>query len=155
MFIPGAPDELVNILPQVSFYDLRIQLLGLSNWNSEKLLRLSGSELEGAIFPREGYFGKDPKAYRRFVAGYLETYAGADRAVSDNGEVHAVVVAGYFGARFLLEAIDQGAVDRGQIREFLDTELNASTETRMSQVRELPLVRVTSGRARDFTVFQD
>ncbi len=155
MFIPGAPDELVNILPQVSFYDLRIQLLGLSEWNSEKLMRLSGRELEGAIFPREGYFGKDPDAYQRFVAKYLETYAGADRAVSETGEVHAVAVAGYFGARFMLDAIAQGAVDREQIRDFLDTELNPSAITRLSQVRSLPLVRVTSGRVHDFTVFEN
>ena len=153
LFIPGATDELVNILPQISFYDLQIQLLGLSNWNSEKLLNLSGRELEGAVFPREGYFGRDPGAYQRFVGKYLETYAGEDRAVSESGEVHPVAVAGYFGSMFILEAIAAGAVDREQLREFLDLELNAGADARMSQVRGLPLVRVSSGRVYDFTVF--
>jgi ABC-type branched-subunit amino acid transport system substrate-binding protein len=49
LFIPGEAEELILMLPQISFYDLQVQLIGLSNWNSDKLLRLSKQELEGAI----------------------------------------------------------------------------------------------------------
>ncbi len=151
LFIPGAPDELINILPQIGFYDLQIQLLGLSRWNSDKLLRLSGRELEGAVFPREGYYGKDPEAYQRFVVRYAEAHADEHGGSSGVDDVHPIAAAGYFGIHFLLDAIDQGAVDREQVRELLDAELDAGAESRMKESDSLALLRVTSGRVRDFT----
>jgi branched-chain amino acid transport system substrate-binding protein len=149
MFIPGGPDELVNILPQIRFYDLQVQLLGLSSWNSEKLLRLAGSELEGAVFAREGYYGKDPEAYRRFAVKYLETHA-RDASVSGIDDVPPIAAAGYFGSRFLLDAIARGAVDREQMRGFLAEELDATAEVRLREVDSLPLLQVRSGTPRDF-----
>ncbi|MEJ2720886.1 MAG: ABC transporter substrate-binding protein [bacterium] len=145
LFIPGDPVELMQILPQVRFFDLQVQLLGLSNWNSEQLLRLSAPEIEGAIFPREGYRGKDPEAYANFVEKYKEAYG------RDTDDIHPVAVAGYFGMRVLLDCIDRGAVDRAQVREFLDRELNADAASRMSEANSLPILRVTSGEAREFT----
>jgi branched-chain amino acid transport system substrate-binding protein len=149
MFIPGGPDELVNILPQIRFYDLQIQLLGLSDWNSEKLLRLASRELEGAVFPREGYYGKDPDAYRRFAAKYLESYA-KNAGSSSIDDVPPVAAAGYFGARFVLDAIARGAVDREQMRALLSEELDATAEARLKQVQTLPLLRVVSGSPIDY-----
>ena len=63
IFSPGSVEELLLMLPQIKFYDLQVQLFGLSNWNSEKLLRLSRDELEGALFPRESYHGTDKAVY--------------------------------------------------------------------------------------------
>ena len=149
LFIPGGPDDLVNILPQIRFYDLQVQLLGLSSWSSEKLLRLAGRELEGAIFPREGYYGKDPEAYRRFAVKYLETHA-RDTSVSGVDDVSPIAAAGYFGSRFLLDAIARGAVDREQMRGFLAEELDVTAEVRLREVDSLPLLQVISGTPRDF-----
>lgn len=150
MFIPAGPDELVNILPQLRFYDVQVQLLGLSSWNSEKLLSLAGRELEGAVFPRQGYYGKDPEAYGRFAARYSAAHAG-DRSPSDLESVSPIAAAGYFGTRFVLDAIAGGAVDREQIKEHLDGVLNPGAELRLKEVESLPLLKVDSGRARDFT----
>lgn len=149
LFIPGAPDHLVNILPQVRFYDVQMQLLGLSNWNSETLLKLAARELEGAVFPREGYYGRDPEVYTRFVAKYFET-RGTERSEGDSGEVSPVTAAAYFGTRFVLEAIRSGAVDREQIQEYLAVQLNPGAEVRLSDVASLPLVKVVSGQPREF-----
>jgi branched-chain amino acid transport system substrate-binding protein len=142
LFIPGEPEELILMLPQISFYDLQIQLLGLSNWNSEKLLRLSRQELEGAIFPGEALHGKDRETHQRFVSSYGEQF-GSD--------VHPVATAGYFGMRLLLQSIDAGAVDRTQVRDFLDKELNASAEQRMAEANSLSILNVRSGKVREFT----
>ncbi|UCG52155.1 MAG: penicillin-binding protein activator [Candidatus Latescibacterota bacterium] len=151
LFIPGEPVELMQILPQVRFYDLQLQLLGLSNWNSEKLLRLSAPELEGALFPREGYRGKTPEAYERFVDRYTKKYGRESSQGSGIDEVHPVAVSGYFGMRVLLGAVESGAVDREQVREFLDTELNTGAESRMAEANSLPMVRVRSGKISEFT----
>lgn len=149
MFIPAGPDELVNVLPQIRFYDIQLQLLGLSTWNSEKLLRLAGRELEGAVFPRSGYYGRDPDVYARFAAKHLQKRTG-DGELPGVEEVSPVVAAGYFGTRFVLDAISSGAVDRAQVKERLAAELNPSAEVRLKYVESLPLLKVASGRAVEF-----
>ncbi|MDH3217039.1 MAG: ABC transporter substrate-binding protein, partial [Candidatus Krumholzibacteria bacterium] len=141
LFIPGEPEELILVLPQVSFYDMRVQLIGLSNWNSDKLLRLSRQEVEGAIFPDEAVYGKDRETNQRFAASYRERFGG---------EVHAVATAGYFGARLLLEAVRAGAIDRAQVREFLDGQLKASGEQRVAAANALSILKVRGGEIREF-----
>jgi branched-chain amino acid transport system substrate-binding protein len=148
LFIPAGPDELVNVLPQIRFYDMQLQLLGLSSWSSEKLLRLAGSELEGAVFPRSGYYGRAPDAYARFAAKYLQR-AGAGE-ISDVEDVSPVATAAYFGTRFVLDAIAGGAVDREQIRDHLAAELNPGAEVLQEYAETLPMVKVVSGRAVEF-----
>lgn len=142
MFIPGEPEELILMLPQINFYDLQIQLFGLSNWNSEKLLRLSQQELEGAIFPGEALYGKNRESYQRFLAAYRAQYGG---------DVHPVATAGYFGMRLLLEALDAGAVDRTQVRDYLKQTLGATAEQRMAESNSLSILSVRSGVVREFT----
>jgi ABC-type branched-subunit amino acid transport system substrate-binding protein len=138
----------MQILPQVRFFDLQVQLLGLSNWNSDKLLRLSAGEIEGAIFPREGYYGKDPTAYQNFVESYRAKYG------RESDDVHRVAVAGFFGMRVLLGTVERGAVAREQMREMLDGDLNADAATRMADASSLPVLKVTSGEAREFTAYK-
>ncbi len=151
IFIPAGADELVNILPQIRFNDLQIQILGLSNWNSDKLLKLAGRELEGAVFPREGYFGKDPAEYERFASKYLERHAG-DGKLKSAADVPPVAAAGYFGARCVLDAIDKGAVDRDQVREFLEADLVTSGDEMLKAVESFPFVTVSEGKVREFVL---
>lgn len=141
LFVPGSVNELLTLLPQVKFYDLQIQLLGLSNWNSEKLLRLYSGELEGAMFPLETYHGKDREAYLRFKETLEKK--GAD-------ETNPITVAGYFGMRLMLDAIASGASDRREIRDFLDAELRQSAEQRMTETQTLSILTVRSGEVREF-----
>lgn len=141
IFAPGSIDELLLLLPQVKFYDLQIQLLGLSNWNSDKLLRLSRDELEGALFPRESYRGKDPGAFTRFRE------ALAQKGVT---EVSPIAEAGYFGMEVVLRALDRGASSRDELRDMLAEELLPGAEGRVAEARTLPLLRVRGGRVLDF-----
>jgi branched-chain amino acid transport system substrate-binding protein len=142
VFISGDYKELLNILPQVKFYDLQVQLLGLSNWNNENLLRLFKGELEGALFPLETYRGKDPEAYQRLKLALEE----------EKGEVNAVTVAAYFGMRLVLEAIAAGASDRDEVRTYLDGELNQGPEKRMEEAKALNILTVRAGKAVEFTL---
>lgn len=141
LFIPGEAEELILALPQVSFYDMRIQLIGLSNWNSEKLLRLSQREIEGAVFPREAVHGKDRESFQHFISSYKQRFGG---------EINPVATAGYFGMRLLLQSVRAGAVDRTQVRDFLATALSASAEGRMAEANSLSILKVRSGKPREF-----
>lgn len=145
LFIPGEPEELILMLPQIAFYELQIQLIGLSNWNSEKLLRLSQRELEGAVFPGEALHGKNRETYQRFVSEYEKRFGG---------EVHPVATAAYFGMRVLLQAIGAGAVDREQIRDYLASQLRASTEKSIAEANSLSILNVRSGKVRELIVSQ-
>jgi branched-chain amino acid transport system substrate-binding protein len=141
IFVPASVEELLTLLPQVKFYDLQVQLLGLSNWNSEKLLRLYSGELEGALFPQETYHGKDPDVYRRFKLALEE------KEVVD---ISPISVAGYFGMRLLLEAIAAGASDRDEIRAFLESELRQNPDRRFLEAHTLSILTVRSGKTREF-----
>jgi branched-chain amino acid transport system substrate-binding protein len=149
IFIPADPDELVNILPQIRFNDLQIQILGLSNWNSDKLLKLAGRELEGAVFPQEVFFGKDPEAYDRFTSKYIDRHTG-EAKLKSAGDVPPIAAAGYFGARCVLDAIDKGAVDRDQIRGFLEADMVSSGDEMLKAVESFPFVTVSRGKVREF-----
>ena len=142
IFISGEHNELLNLLPQVKFYDLQVQLLGLSNWNNENLMRLFRGELEGALFPLETYRGKDPEAYDRLKLSLEE---------EEKSEVNSVIVAGYFGMRLLLESLGAGASDRGDVRAYLEGELSQGSEKRMAEAAALTILTVRSGKAVEFT----
>jgi branched-chain amino acid transport system substrate-binding protein len=143
IFAPGNVEELLLLVPQIKFYDLQVQLLGLSNWNSEKLLRLSRDELEGALFPLEAYRGNDPAAYVRFK-----------EAMTKKGvpEISPISEAGYFGMRLVLQAIDGGASSRDEVRDYLDGELRRGAAARMAEAHALSFVRVSGGRVVNFAI---
>jgi len=141
IFAPGTVEELLLLLPQVKFYDLQVQLLGLSNWNTDKLLRLSRDDLEGALFPLETYHGNDPAAYQRFKLAMEEEGVG---------EVSPVSVAGYFGMRLLLEGVSRGAASRDDMREWLESQLYGDAESRSQRAASLSILTVRRGRTREF-----
>jgi len=141
IFASGSVDELLLLLPQIKFYDLQVQLLGLSNWNTDKLLRLSRDALEGALFPSETYRGTSPAAYVRF-----------DEAMREKGvaEINPITEAGYFGMRLMLQALDEGASSREDVSAFLTTKLRQGASGRMAEAGALSLQRVRGGRVVDF-----
>ncbi|NIM19638.1 MAG: ABC transporter substrate-binding protein [Candidatus Latescibacteria bacterium] len=145
LFIPGSTEELILILPQINFYDVHARLLGLSNWNSEKLIRLSEQEIENALFPLDAYHGKDKAAYEHFIAAYEEQFGG---------ELSPVTVSGYFGMRLLLRSLAEGAADRTQVKDFLYNELFQDAGSRMSEAAALSIMTVRSGRVRKYEPLQ-
>ncbi|MEN8007772.1 MAG: ABC transporter substrate-binding protein [Candidatus Krumholzibacteriota bacterium] len=53
LFVPASVDQMVLLGPQLDFYHAGSLIMGLSNWNSEKLLEKSGALLERAVFPND------------------------------------------------------------------------------------------------------
>jgi branched-chain amino acid transport system substrate-binding protein len=53
LFVPASVDQMVLLGPQLDFYHAGSLVLGLSNWNSEKLRDKSAAVLERAIFPND------------------------------------------------------------------------------------------------------
>ena len=142
LFVPGDPEELMLLLPQVSFYDLQIQLLGLSDWNSDKLLRLSKRELEGAMFPAEAFFGKDRAANDAFVQKYKDRFGGEVDEVHprDRGLFwHALA------ARIGIERLARPARGQGNT---CSRASESGAEQRMVEADALAILKVDNGRVR-------
>lgn len=91
LFVPGYPEEIVLIAPQLLFYSVEvkrnsegesetaqnqgaIQLLGCDGWYSEKVITHGGKYVEGAVFTTG--FCKEGKAphIRAFVEEYQRKY---------------------------------------------------------------------------------
>jgi branched-chain amino acid transport system substrate-binding protein len=142
LFAVGTVEELLQILPQARFYDLHVQLLGVGQWNSDKLLRLARAELEGAVFPTDSHIGSTPEI-NAMLNQKLAPAAGADAS--------PVSIAGYYGMRVVMAALEDGASSRDDVRAYLDKMLRGDAEQRMARAAAVPLVRVVDGKVQPFT----
>ena len=95
LFIASDTEDLILILPQLSFHEFGVQLLGTSDWNSKRLIRMVGKDLEGALFPAD----VDARGAGRL---FVNACALVNEPV---GETNQVVVGGYRGTRLLIEAL--------------------------------------------------
>jgi branched-chain amino acid transport system substrate-binding protein len=141
LFVTGSLDELLQILPQVKFHDMQAQLLGLSQWNSDKLLRLARDELEGALFPAESHYGSTPERDRALREKIIASGAT---------EVSPVTLAGYYGTLMVVTALEGGGSSREDVRGFLERTLKGDAEVRAARAAAVPLVRVHDGRPESF-----
>ena len=107
LFIASGTEDLVLILPQLSFHEFGSQLLGTSAWNSRRLIRMVGKDLEGALFPAD----IDQLSGERL-------FASACSLVNEPvGEVNQVVIGGYRGTKILLEALAKSKSGGAPLRE--------------------------------------
>jgi ABC-type branched-subunit amino acid transport system substrate-binding protein/outer membrane protein assembly factor BamD (BamD/ComL family) len=141
LFAAGSVEELLQILPQTRFHDVQVQMLGLSSWNSDKLMRLSRDELEGAVFPAESHFGSTPE---------LDAKLNAKLAAPNTGAASPVAVAAYYGTRAVLQSLGAGAASREDVRAYLAHNLLGDADTRAKRAAGVPLVRVHAGKPEAF-----
>jgi ABC-type branched-subunit amino acid transport system substrate-binding protein/outer membrane protein assembly factor BamD (BamD/ComL family) len=141
LFAAGSVEELLQLLPQTRFHDVQVQMLGLSSWNSEKLMRLSRDELEGAVFPAESHFGSTSESDKKLTAKL---------AAPNTGDASPVAIAGYYGTRAVLQALGAGASSREDVRAYLAHNLLGDADTRAKRAAAVPLVRVRAGKLEPF-----
>jgi len=107
LFIASGTEDLILILPQLSFHEFGSQLLGTSAWNSRRLIRMAGRDLEGALFPAD----IDQRGGERL-------FTNACALVKEPpGEINQVVIGGYRGTKLLLEALAKSKSGGAPLRE--------------------------------------
>jgi len=131
LFVVSDTEDLFLLLPQFSFYEFGVQLLGTSAWNSHRLLRMAGKDMEGAIFPVQTT-GVENEARFRAAAELL------DRS---DIETNPFTVGGYTGLLTTVEA----AVAAGRGGVALRTELEQLLEHRLH-----PWLELATGRGLQF-----
>ena len=70
VYVPGHYEEVVRILPQLTFSDVSAYVLGTNGWNENRVIRVGAKYVEGTYFTA-GFFADSPDAeVRAFVANY-------------------------------------------------------------------------------------
>ncbi|MBN1884941.1 MAG: ABC transporter substrate-binding protein [Candidatus Krumholzibacteriota bacterium] len=123
LFLASETEDLFLLLPQFSFYEFGVQLLGTSAWNSRRLLRMAAKDMEGAIFPVETAGVDEAERFR--VAVEL-----LDRP---DIESNPFTVGGYVGVETIVDA----AVAAGRGGESLRREMERALEHRLHPYLEL------------------
>jgi len=114
LFLPADTEDLVLILPQLSFYEFGVQLLGTSSWNSSKLLRMAGRDMEGAVFPSDDI--SDSSDERYLAAAALTGYEG--------GDINRFVIGGYDGVRKVMEVMAAASASGSALRDEMERMLS-------------------------------
>lgn len=68
VFVPDAPKKAGLIVPQLAYYEMgRVQLLGTNLWHSDRLVRMAGRFIQGAICPDIFFPGSAAPGVAEFV----------------------------------------------------------------------------------------
>jgi branched-chain amino acid transport system substrate-binding protein len=101
LFVPASVDQMVLLGPQLDFYHAGSLVLGLSNWNSEKLRERSGTVLERAIFPND---------LALFPAQWTSEFRERWNGENYPPEASALALKSYQATRMLLDTIGRSEV---------------------------------------------
>ncbi len=113
LFIASDLEDLVLILPQISYYEFGVQLLGTSSWRSNRLLRMAGRDMEGAVFPELPSAAYDTELL----------YSAANFVGEDLVEYNTFVLGGYMGVRTVIEALGESGADSESLRRTISNRL--------------------------------
>ncbi|GEM_PF-1744065 len=144
LLIASDTEDLVLILPQISYYEFGVQLLGFSTWNSKRLLRMVGRDMEGAIFPVDESMKIDE-----------ELYLSAAALVGEQvGDINPFLISGYKGVRTIIEAMNGGGPSGDRLRAELSRLLHDRRHPFLELVenRGIPFHTVRGERLEVFTV---
>jgi ABC-type branched-subunit amino acid transport system substrate-binding protein len=143
IYLPARdPGEVVQIAPNLEFYELKLPLLGADTWHSTELLREAES-LEGACFTTAFFAGSARPEVERFVKAYQDRYAARP------GEMAAQA---YDAASIMLGCLRHGAATREDLRDalaatrgFLGVSGETSFDSSPDAVKKLPILEVKGG----------
>jgi len=75
IFIPDRPDKIGMIAPQLRYHDINnVQFLGTNLWNSKKLIEISKSYVQNAVFPDLFFCDSHLPHVQQFVLAFEETF---------------------------------------------------------------------------------
>ncbi len=126
LFIGSETEDLILILPQLSYHEFGVQLLGTSSWESRRLIRMVGKDLEGAVFPAD-----------TGTRGAEQSFRSACALVNEEpGEINQVIIGAYQGTRMLLEALSRASSGGEPLREEM---------SRLLEKRRHPFIDLAAG----------
>lgn len=70
LFLPGYPDELKLLIPQIRYHIIRTQFLGADGWDSEELVREVRRYVGNAVFATDFHVGSNDANWIEFASAY-------------------------------------------------------------------------------------
>lgn len=142
LFLPGTPEQLRLLLPQINFYNLNAFYLGTDGWGDEAVYSLGDNITKQAVFPSPFLQEELSEEYLKFAAAYDLRYGERPRRLASLG---------YDAVRVITRAVRAGAASREELVERLG-ETNgyegAASRVTFGDNREnieLPLYRIIGG----------
>jgi branched-chain amino acid transport system substrate-binding protein len=149
IFMPGVPDQIRLLLPQVRYYNLSGAYLGSDGWGDESVYALGEDVTRGAVFPSPFIRVARSQGYGRFVSAFNESY---------NRKPTRVAGLGYDAVRVLTEALKRGASTRQLLLDQLSAthgydgvEGRVTFGSRRENI-EMPIYKIVSGQAEPVSV---
>ncbi|MCP4684349.1 MAG: ABC transporter substrate-binding protein [bacterium] len=144
LFLPGTPQQLRLLLPQINFYNLNAFYLGTDGWGDQAVYRLGDNITKQAVFPSPFLQEQMSEEFLRFAAAYDLRFGTRPRRLASLG---------YDAVRVIALAVSEGAssredlVDRlGRISKYQGAAAEVTFGGHRENV-ELPLYRIVDGGA--------
>jgi len=107
VFVPASVDQMALVAPQLDFYRCGSLVVGLSGFNSPRLLERAGTVLEGLVFPDD---------LALFPASWTAEFNEVWLADEHPQEATALALKSFQATRMLLDTLHaSGAVERPQL----------------------------------------
>jgi branched-chain amino acid transport system substrate-binding protein len=148
LYLPGSPQQLKQLLPQIHFYKIEGAYLGSDGWADDAILRLGDNVTRGAVLPSPFLSATNSEEYTQFAAAYDTRYGQ---------QPPRLAALGYDALRLVSLAIAETSGDREKLVKQLSTihdYVGASGKITWSDHREninMPLYRIVSGVAQPLT----
>ena len=110
LYLPGSPQQLRQLLPQMNFYNLNAKYLGSDGWGDELVYRLGDDVTKEAVFPSPFIVASASIKRAEFAAAYDTRYGGAPPRLA---------ALGYDALRLVLDALASGVRDREGVTTYL------------------------------------
>jgi len=110
IFLPGDGETAGLLAAQLAFYDIRVPLLGTSEWNGRGVIKTGGKHVEDGIFADVFFVGSPDPVVQQFVKQFRQRYR-------DDPDVFAAQA--FDAASLLIQAIKAGGTTGERLRDEL------------------------------------
>jgi ABC-type branched-subunit amino acid transport system substrate-binding protein len=110
LFLPGYPDELKLLIPQVRYHIIRTQFLGADGWDSKELIDEVGRYVGDALFATDFHAGSDELNWVEFANAFSSEYKHPPDKVA---------ALTFDAVGLILSGIREGITDPDGLRSFL------------------------------------
>ncbi|MEE9553850.1 MAG: ABC transporter substrate-binding protein [candidate division Zixibacteria bacterium] len=111
LFLPGYPDELKLLIPQIRYHVIRGQFLGADGWDSETLIREVSRYVGDAVFATDFHAGSDEVNWVEFSNAYSAEFGH---------QPDKVAALTFDAVAMVLRGLSEGADSPEKIRGFLN-----------------------------------
>ena len=144
MYLPGNPEQLRQLLPQINFYNLNAKYLGSDGWGDKIVYNLGDDVTKGAVFPSPFLTVSASMKRAAFASAYDTRFGGAPPRLA---------ALGFDAVQLVADGLAKGAGDReamktylSQVRDFDGAAGKISFGPNRENI-DLPLFRIASEQA--------